>query len=169
VPRISDEQWGLIRKHFPEEHNPDHRLGGKPIPARKVLEAALWILNTGATGARWHRIPQCYPNYKTVHRRLQQWRENEAIPAVLTELANSLREDGAIDESECYIGATTASAKGGGDEIGPTGCGQGVKIMAIVDCHDLPLAVMTHVANHHEARSLQLTFGFYRSRRGQRI
>jgi transposase len=33
-----------------------------------VLEAVLWILNTGA---QWHMLPQSYPNYKTVHRRFQ--------------------------------------------------------------------------------------------------
>jgi transposase len=41
-----------------------------------VLEAALWILNTGA---QWHILPQCYPNYKTVHRRFQQWCEREVL------------------------------------------------------------------------------------------
>ena len=39
---------------------------------------------------------------------------------VLTELANALREQGDIDERECFIDATFASAKGGGDEIGAT-------------------------------------------------
>ena len=34
--------------HFPEEHIPDGRPGRKPIPTRRVLEAVLWILNTGA-------------------------------------------------------------------------------------------------------------------------
>jgi hypothetical protein len=47
-----------------------------------------------------------------VHRRFQQWCENEVIRAALTEPANALREDGAIDESDCYIDATFASAKG---------------------------------------------------------
>ena len=56
--RISDEQWELIREHFPEEHYPDDRPGRKPIPARKVLEAVLWILNTGA---QWHMLPQSLP------------------------------------------------------------------------------------------------------------
>jgi transposase len=28
----------------------------------------MWILNPGA---QWHMLPQCYPNYKTVHRRFQ--------------------------------------------------------------------------------------------------
>jgi hypothetical protein len=57
------------------------------------------------------------------------------IRAALTELANVLREAGSIDESECYINATFASAKGGGDEIGPTRRGKGVKLVAIVDRH----------------------------------
>ena len=39
---------------------------------------------------------------------------------VLTDLANTLREEGEIDESECFIDATFCSAKGGGEEIGPT-------------------------------------------------
>jgi hypothetical protein len=127
-------------------------------PERKVLEAALWILNTGA---QWHMLPQSYPNYKTVHRRFQQWCQNEIIRAALTDLANALRAQGELDESECYIEATFVSAKGGGEQIGPTRRGKGVKIMAIVDRHGLPLAVTTHAANHHEVTLVQLTFDFY--------
>ena len=41
-----------------------------------VLEAVLWIFNTGA---QWHMLPQCYPNYKTVHRRFQTWCRNEIL------------------------------------------------------------------------------------------
>jgi len=123
-----------------------------------VLEAVLWILNTGA---QWHMLPQSYPNYKTVHRRFQQWCQSEVIRAALTDLANALREQGEVDESECYIDATFASAQGGGEQIGPTRRGKGVKIMAIVDRHGLPLAVMTHAANHHEVTLVQLTFDFY--------
>jgi len=59
--RLSDEHWERIRDHFPEEHIPDGRPGRKPVPTRRVLEAVLWILNTGA---QWHMLPQSYPNYK---------------------------------------------------------------------------------------------------------
>ena len=156
--RVTDEQWELIRKHFPEEHIADDRPGRKPIPARKVLDAVLWILNTGA---QWHMLPQSYTNYKTVHRRFQQWCEIEVIRAALTELANVLREENRIDESECCIDVTFASAKGGGDEIGPTRRGKGKKIMTIVDRHGLPLAVTTHAANHYEVTVVQLTFDIY--------
>lgn len=109
--RLSDEHWARIREHFPEEHIPESRPGRKPIPAREVLEAALWILNTGA---QWHMLPQCYPNYKTVHRRFQHWCRSAVLRGLLVDLANALREDGALDVTECFINASFAPAKGGG-------------------------------------------------------
>jgi transposase len=156
--RLHDDQWERIREHFPEEHIPDSRPGRKPVPTRAVLEAVLWILNTGA---QWHLLPQCYPNYKTVHRRFQQWCQREVLRAVLTQLANTLREEGALDERESFIDATFAAAKGGGDAVGLTKRGKGVKILAIVDRHGLPLSVSTHAANHHEVTLVQLSFDFY--------
>ena len=147
-----------IRNHFPEEHVPDGRPGRKPIPTRRVLEAVLWILNTGA---QWHMLPQSYPNYKTVHRRFQTWCSNEVLRRVLTDVANELRYKGVLDEEEGFIDATFALAKGGGAEIGPNKRGKGMKIMAIVDRHGLPLSVSTHAANHHEVRLVQLCFDFY--------
>ena len=45
--------------------------------------------------------------------------------------------------------------------VGPTKRGKGMKIMAIVDRHGLPLSVSTHAANHHEVRLVQLCFDFY--------
>ena len=56
---------------------------------RKVLKAVLWILNTGA---QRYMLPQSYPNYKTVHRRFQQWCRQDVLHEVLTDLANTLRE-----------------------------------------------------------------------------
>ena len=96
-----------------------------------------------------------------MHRRFQQWCERQILRDVLTKVANALREQGEIDESESYIDATFASAKGGGDETGKTRRGKGVKIMAIVDRQGMPLSVSTHAANHHEATLMQLSFDFY--------
>src|SRR6202050_5970027 len=99
-------------------------------------------------------LPQSYPNYKTVHRRFQQWCQSEVIRAALTDLANTLRDQGELDESECYIDATFASAKGGGEQIGPTRRGKGVKIMAIVDRHGFSLGGTIQPAHQHEATPL---------------
>ena len=156
--KLRDDQWERIRKHFPEEHISASRPGRKPIPARRVLEAVLWILTTGA---QWHMLPQGYPNYKTVHRRFQRWCRSAVLRNVLTDLANALREQGRIDERESFIDATFVPAKGGGAEVGLTKRGKGLKIMGIVDRHGLPLAVSTHAANHHEVTLVQLSFDFY--------
>lgn len=51
---------------------------------------------------------------------------------------------------------------GGGDVVGLTKRGKSVTILAIVDCHGLPLSVSTHAANHHEVTLVQLSFHFSR-------
>lgn len=158
MQKLSDEQWERIRGCFPEEHLPEVRVGRKPVPTRRVLEAVLWILNTGA---QWHMLPQSFPNYKTVHRRFQQWCQQQVLREVLRSLANELRENEVLDERESFIDATFAFARGGGQDVGKTKRGKGTKIMAIVDRHGLPLAVSTHAANHHEVTLVQLTFDFY--------
>ena len=156
--KLTDEQWDRIREHFPEEHPVPGRAGRKPIATRRVFEAVLWILNTGA---QWHMLPQCYPNYRTVHRRFQKWCRQEVLRDILMDVANTLREEGGLDESESFIDAMFSPAKGGGAEVGPTKCGKGVKIMGIMDREGLPLSVSTHAANHHEVRLVQLSFDFY--------
>lgn len=103
---------------------------------------------------------QCNPNCKTVHRCFQQWCEREIPRASLVDLASELRDRGEIDESERSVGATSASAKGGGADVGPTRQGKGVKVMAIVDRHGLPLSASPHAANHHEVTLAQPGFDF---------
>jgi transposase len=53
------------------------------------------------------------------------------------------------------------AAKSGGEAVGLTKRGKGVKILAIVDWHGLPLSVSAHAANHHEVTLVQLSFDFY--------
>ena len=98
--RLRADQWDRIREHFPEEHLPDSRPARKPVPIRAVLETVLWILNAGA---QWHLLPQC---------------QREMLRDILTQLANTLREEGAIDERESFIAVTCADAKGGGEVVG---------------------------------------------------
>jgi hypothetical protein len=68
------------------------------------------------------------------------WCRDEVLRCVLTDVTNELRDRGMSDEQECFIDATFVMAKGGGSEIGPTKRGKGMKIIAIVDRHGLPLS-----------------------------
>lgn len=55
---------------------------------------------------------------------------------------------------------TFSKARGGGDGIGCTKSGKGLKIMTLVDAKGLPLAVRTAPANPHESGLIQELFGF---------
>src|SRR5262249_7770618 len=86
---------------------------------------------------------------------------DEILRRLLTDVANELRDRGALDEEECFIDATFVMAKGGGAESGGAKRGTGMKNMADVDRHGLPLSGNTHAAKQHEARLVQLCFDFY--------
>ena len=130
--RITDEQWELIRKHFPEEHY--SRRSSWP-QAHSCSQSA----RGGAVDSQ-HRSPMAHasavlPELQDGTLPLSAVVRERSDPCRAHGLANMLREQGEIDESECYIDATFASAKGGGEQIAPTERGKGVKIMAIVDRH----------------------------------
>ncbi len=100
--KLSDEQWERIRHHFPEEAQKGKRRGRPPVPARHVFEAVLWILHTGA---QWSFLPECYPNYKTVHRTFQTWVRTGVLERVLRDLAGEARQRGLFD---AYVDASFA-------------------------------------------------------------
>lgn len=79
---------------------------------------------------------------------------------MLVDLADDVRGEDLLDESECFINSTLAAAKGGGAGVGKTKRGKGLKILAIIDRHGWPLLVSTHAANHHEFTLVQLSFAF---------
>ena len=112
--QIDDQQWDVIRKHFPEETPIPDKPGPKLTPAREILEAVLWILNTGA---QWAELPQKFPPYQTVHKWFQAWCRDDTLCDILCDLANQLRERGVIDERESFIDVMFSPAKGGGEGV----------------------------------------------------
>src|SRR5262249_1499073 len=55
------------------------------------------IVDTQNRRAQWHMLPQSYPNYKSVHRRFQTWCRDEVLRRVLMDVANELRDKGALE------------------------------------------------------------------------
>ena len=66
-----------------------------------------------------------------------------------------------VERHHCSLRLAGAVLAMRGADVGATKRGKGMKIMAIVDRHGLPLSVSTHAANHHEVRLVQLCFDFY--------
>jgi transposase len=155
--QITDGQWERIRSHFPEESPEWDKRGPKPVPARRILEAVLWILKTGA---QWHMLPQSFANYKTVHRRFQQWCESEVLRNILCDLANEARAADPQGYDEAYIDGSFVPSRLGGQEIGYGHKGKGTKIMAIVDRKGLVTAVSAASNVYHEVTLVQLTLDF---------
>jgi transposase len=58
---------------------------------------------------------------------------SEVLRRILMDVANELRERGALDEEECFIDATFVMAEGGARRSAKRG--KGMKIVAIVDRH----------------------------------
>ena len=74
-----------------------------------------------------------------------------------------------VERHHCSLRLAGAVLAMRGADVGATKRGKGMKIMAIVDRHGLPLSVSTHAANHHEVRLVQLCFDSTRSRSSQRL
>jgi hypothetical protein len=51
---------------------------------------------------------------------------------VLTDVANELRDRGALDDEECVVDAMFLMAKGGGAEVGTPKRGKGMKIRRLL-------------------------------------
>ena len=66
-----------------------------PQPLTKTNVASM----KHSSGEQWHMLPQSYLKYKTVHRRIHTWCCNEILRRVLTDVANELRDKGALDDA----------------------------------------------------------------------
>jgi transposase len=110
---LTDTQWEIVCSILPEDPvRPDGR--GRPWSDRRtVLNGILWILRTGA---QWADLPERYGNYKTVHRRFQNWVKQGVFEDLLVALAEDLRSRGQLDLEECFIDGTFVPAKKGGSK-----------------------------------------------------
>jgi transposase len=105
---LTDEQWAVLEPLIPEPRRRPDRRGRPWRDAREVLDGVLWVLRTGAP---WRDLPGRYPPYQTCHRRFQALVRDGILKRVLAALTEYLREQGALDLSECFIDGTFIAAK----------------------------------------------------------
>ena len=153
---LTEQQLDWVCARLPEHTRSP--LGGRP-PADKRLTVAgiFWILDNGA---KWKDLPEEFGSKSTVHRWFKTWVQEGAFELMMREAGRLVDERGGYRLYECFIDATFSKAKGGGDGIGCTKAGKGVKIMILVDATGLPVAVETAPANRHESHLVQQLFEF---------
>ena len=153
---LTDEQLDWICEQIPD-HPRDPRGGRPPADKRLVIQGIFWMLDNGA---KWKDLPPRFGSKSTVHRWFKKWTDDGVFEAIMRQAGRCVEERDGFKLYECFIDGTFAKAKGGGDGIGCTKAGKGVKIMVLVDARGLPVAIDTAPANPHESRLVQQLFDF---------
>jgi hypothetical protein len=103
-----------------------------------------------------------------VHRRFQGWCCKEILRRVLTDVANELRDKGALDEEECFIDATFVMAKGRGPWfrrgrlliVSPdSSCEKNARTEICAEIDDLPFALVVFLCCASQPWSLRSAHG----------
>jgi transposase len=131
--------------------------GRPPLDKARVLRGIFWILDNGA---KWKDLPREFGAKSAVHRYFQRWVAEGVFEGLLRDAGRVVEERGGFRLYECFIDGTFAKAKGGGDGVGLTKAGKGVKIMILVDARGLPVAIETMSATPHESKLVQRLFDF---------
>ncbi len=152
--RLTDEQLDWICERVPDA--PRSPLGGRPMTdKRNAVAGIFWILDNGA---KWKDLPREFGSKSAVHRCFKRWVEEGVFECIMRDAGRLVEDRGEYRLYECFVDGTFSKARGGGDGIGCTKAGKGVKIMVLVDARGLPVAVDTASASPHESRLVQQLF-----------
>lgn len=154
--RLTDEQLEWLAARVPDA--PVSPKGGRPaMDKRRALRGIFWILDNGA---KWKDLPRHFGAKSSVHAYFQRWTREGVFESIMRDAGELVEERDGYRLYECFIDATFSKARGGGDGIGLTKAGKGVKIMVLVDARGLPIAVTTGSASPHESKLVQGLFDF---------
>jgi len=153
---LTEEQLDWLCERIPDSPR-DPRGGRPPVDKRKVVQGIFWVLDNGA---KWKDLPPEFRSKSTVHRWFKKWVEAGVFEDVMRNAGRCVETRDGFKICECFIDGTFRKARGGGDGIGCTKAGKGVKIMVMIDARGLPVAVDTAPANPHESTLVQQLFEF---------
>ena len=153
--KLTEEQLNWLVERIPK-HPRSPKGGRPPEDTRKVVGGIFWILDNGA---KWKDLPKRFGSKSTVHRWFQRWVKEGVFEAIMRDAGRCVEQRDGYRLYECFIDGTFSKARGG-DGVGCTKAGKGVKIMVLVDARGLPVAVDTTSANPHESRLVQRLFDF---------
>jgi transposase len=100
---LSDSQWERIESAFAV---PKKR-GRKPANARQMVNAALWILRTGAP---WRDLPERFGPWETAYTWFNRWSKDGTWNRVSTRLQTEMEREQRIDWKLFSIDGTVIRA-----------------------------------------------------------
>lgn len=112
---MSDEEWKRWEEFFPPVVKRGR--GQPPVDARRILNAVLWMLQTGA---RWCDLPK-HPQLaarSTAHRRFRLWQTSGLLDRIQARFLGLAEEQGKLDLS---IGAVDGAFSPGEGRRGRRG------------------------------------------------
>jgi transposase len=147
---MTDEEWDLIGDLVAPYWSPGGM--GRPVTVdrRRVVDAIFYV---AATGCQWRALPDCYPNWNTVHRYHLRWSRDGTWEAIAARLAAAVRQtegrdpqaSAGIVDARSVRGAATVTSPTRGYDAGKKISGR--KTFGIVDTLGLLLAVTVVAAS----------------------
>jgi transposase len=107
--RLSNEQWSRLEPLLPQKNT---RRGRPPTAHRRIVEAMVWILRTGAP---WRDLPSAYGPWKTVYTRFSRWSQSGALARLFEALALERDDEGFLIDAtivRAHQDASGAAKKG---------------------------------------------------------
>jgi transposase len=102
--RLTDKQWKLIAEFFPEPA----KTGRPPTDRRLVLDAILWILETGSP---WRDLPEEeFGPWETIYGLFNGWNADGMLDKILARLRAARFDAGKIDQQLWCVDGTIVRA-----------------------------------------------------------
>lgn len=158
---LTQEQLDWLMERIPDPAR-SPKGGRPPVDKRNAVRGIFWMLDNGA---KWKDLPAEFGSKSSVHRWFQTWVRAGVFETIMRDAGQLVEDRGEYRLYECFIDGTFSKARGGGDGIGCTKVGKGVKIMVLVDARGLPVAVDTMSAAPHESTLVQGLFDFMLTKR----
>jgi putative transposase len=152
---MSDEEWSLIADLVAPAWSPGRMGRPTEVARRDVVNAIFYV---AATGCQWRALPQCYPNWNTVHRYHLSWSRDGTWERIAARLAAAVRaregHDAApsagIVDARSVRGAPTVGGVTRGYDAGKKISGR--KTFGIVDTLGLLVAITVVAASVSDNR-----------------
>ena len=106
LKEVNDKQWSKIKFLFETEK----RVGRPSLNPRRVLNAILWILKSGA---RWRDLPSRYGNWNSIYHKFRKWCSQGLFERLL-KIVNTDANDSAlleIDSTFCKVHQSACSSR----------------------------------------------------------